>query len=495
MKNSAKNKFLAIVFPTVVVLPLVQSFTGLFPEGSLAENRRRTGFPDTFPARKREVRPYIGKIESWWNDNFGFRSLMISTNSAYRLAAFGSAPNPRVVIGKEGWLYLGNIGDRELDMVTGHFSLNDADVGTWKTTLEHRHIWCEEHGISYRFFLGPNKSTIYPELHPQGRHLERPARVGRDLMKTIGLPALDLATSLEKEKENKPTYFREDTHWNDWGGFVAYQDIMKSVALDKAMSDVIPLRPDNVRFEPSAHVGDLRGMLGMSDAKAETYEKATPQLGKDPSGAPPERKETAPDNTPGQSLEIRNSFALNANARVFFSHDSFGYALRPWLTATFGHAHFQHLWPDALPVKELRMTRPQLVLQEIVERGVSSFKPAIDPGLAAFAKRARAFRSREQKVIAKVEIADAEMGSLSIIHNQARCNEGNCVVRLVLEVTQECTLEGTEAVAVTPGRNVIFLEWPRAGSAKTLSTFTLRGCRGDKGISKTLSNAQAEIRL
>jgi len=69
---------------------------------------------------------------------------------------------------------------------------------------------------------------------------------------------VDLRPALFDARRIAPTYFKTDTHWNAFGGFVAGQEIVKK------LPGLEPLSLDSFELKKNAEDGgDLAGMLGV----------------------------------------------------------------------------------------------------------------------------------------------------------------------------------------------------------------------------------------
>jgi len=94
---------LIVGFLVAVALPLADILVGLDPTPALTEKRRLAPPPRLGPGEMVSV-SYIGALEGWWNDNFGFRRALVRQYSRLQLA-FGLSPTKSVILGKAGWLF------------------------------------------------------------------------------------------------------------------------------------------------------------------------------------------------------------------------------------------------------------------------------------------------------------------------------------------------------------------------------------------------------
>src|SRR6266545_5225012 len=82
---------LIVGFVLAIALPLADVVVGLDPTPVLTEKRRLAPPPRLRPGEMVSV-SYIGALESWWNDNFGFRRALVRQYSRVLLALGVSPP-------------------------------------------------------------------------------------------------------------------------------------------------------------------------------------------------------------------------------------------------------------------------------------------------------------------------------------------------------------------------------------------------------------------
>ena len=111
---------------------------------------------------------YPLEYEAYYNDNFPFRSKLITLNSriSYQLLGEGSAAT---IVGKEGWLFYNaeNIGNGiSIGQFKGIEKFTDEELAQAAASLEATKAWCDEHGCEFVIFIAPNKERVYSEYMP-----------------------------------------------------------------------------------------------------------------------------------------------------------------------------------------------------------------------------------------------------------------------------------------------------------------------------------------
>src|SRR5437016_14294834 len=91
-------------FVALLWLPTLDSFFGLDSTIPPNENRRFAKFPE-FGGVARS-KQFIGDLENYFNDHFGFRKRLVTWNNEWKHEWFHEAPFSSVLTGRDGWLFL-----------------------------------------------------------------------------------------------------------------------------------------------------------------------------------------------------------------------------------------------------------------------------------------------------------------------------------------------------------------------------------------------------
>ena len=361
---------LVALFVIATTLPMLGILTGWGRNDTgWIENRRLKAFPRLALAR-REIKNFRKDFESWFNDNFGWRTSLV--RSHIRLAIWlGVSPTPKVVLGKQGWLYYdGEPNETFIDICYRSVKpFTVSELETWQTALEERRRWLAKHGIPYLVVFVPNKETIYPEFLPDAvKKLRETTRLDQliDYLRcNSDLEVLDLREALLVGKKRAQIYFRTDTHWNNLGAYIAYEQIINSLARRFPSLRVMPLD----LLHPSASFqkmgGDLANMLGLVE---EFPEGMTIKF--DLSGM--SRKVNLPPDDPEAPPE-RQPFAMENQdpslPRAVMFRDSFATLLVPLLSEHF--ARIAYVWSREMKTDMILKEKPNVVIEEITERLIS----------------------------------------------------------------------------------------------------------------------------
>lgn len=187
---------------------------------------------------------------------------------------------------------------------------------------------------------------------------------------------LDVRPTLLKEKAVARNYHKTDTHWNAYGAFVAYQQIMQQ--LSKDLPDLQTKMLDDFNAKKEIIEGqDLAGMMGLRNAMYEQNLQLEP---KEKCARSVEFKldsDKWPTYPPGHEAYVKE--CRNAKLNLVFFQDSFGTGLAPFISEHFRQSVFIWDYPNRLIMTAaVRELHPDVVIEERVERHLKPMLPDFD---------------------------------------------------------------------------------------------------------------------
>jgi hypothetical protein len=219
------------------------------------------------------ITEFTKDFDSFVNDNFGLRKLFIKMNNLVEVNGFKISPISDVIIGQNNWLYYKD-GVKDSNGTT-RFTQDQLQI--LMKNIQNQNDWLAERGIYYLIVVAPNKETIYPEgipdIYAKGQKQSRTDQLLEYLQsQNSKVPILDLRKPILDAKSTYPylSYWQTDTHWNEFGAFIGYCNIIRQ------LSTVFPnLRPISksdftVTQLPIQRPGDLSNMLSMQDEFVDT---------------------------------------------------------------------------------------------------------------------------------------------------------------------------------------------------------------------------------
>lgn len=142
-----------------------------------------------------------------------------------------------------------------------------------------------------------------------------------------------------------PTYYKTDSHWNEYGSFIAYQEIIKYLSFYHPGMRPASIVSYDVTIEKNNSTGDMAAMLSMKGR----FNEIRVNL----------KKKSAPSS--GQIL-------ISYLPKLIFIHDSFGNALEVYLKENFSKVTKYYINRPGFNYNKIVREKPDIVIEEIVER-------------------------------------------------------------------------------------------------------------------------------
>lgn len=364
--SPALDRLLIALFVLAVGVPLVGTAAGVGAAVTFEDNREAAPLP-AVPRDLVSLTAWPEAFTKYFADHFAFRAHLVRWQARLRVELLHSSPTPDVLLGREGWLYYGT--DGAVDDYTGARPFSADELEEWRRTLQHTQDWLDGRGIGYVFVIAPDKPWIYPEYMPAG--LNRRAGTSRidqlveHLRARSTVRVLDVRDALRAARNENRVYHRTDTHWNDLGALVAYQQVMDRIGPPLGLGP----RPRDLfelRVIPRAGL-DLAQSLGLRSVMVEEDLQLEPRGGR-------QARVVEPANASRGLMDARVvTEGPAAGPRALIFRDSFGSAMIPFLSEHFSRAVYvwQNNFDPALVAKE----RPAVVIQEWVSRHLHTATP------------------------------------------------------------------------------------------------------------------------
>lgn len=371
---------------SLVVPALGLRRSGVSEQIEQTENRRAARFPDIecrqhglLPIpRKQTLVNFPHDFEAWFNDHLlGRRSLIrlynqgtiagVTTQNLTR-GNEGAVRGSEVVIGRDGWLFSSH------EMLTDDFRhsrpFTKPQLATWQHVLETRREWLAQRGIRYVVMFGPNQQTIYGEympasmtqVHPHSRLDQFMAHFTDQPLVTI----VDPRRRLLAGKAHWPTYHKTDTHWNDYGAFLAYQQLCETI------QPWFPqLQPAELTdFEVAHRETEGQQLAASVESIVRLPEQLVTLTPKQPRYA-----QIGPTSwTANQKTDFTVTNPRGELGRVVVLHDSFFEAMMPYVNEDWQHVRYVGVSTE-FPAELIEAEQPLLVVQETVERRLMFYEP------------------------------------------------------------------------------------------------------------------------
>lgn len=389
-------RFFILAFVLVISVPFFGrlALRGTTPGMVLeTENRQVTAFSPLTSLRRGKMKEWFRNNDFWIADRLAKKDAVVRTintvlaNPKY----FYSMDFSRGLYGQEGFLFLGNNYARVLDRhLSSDFSLSYESRERLLNQHANLQRVAHEQKAAYVLFAAPDKHGIFCEKLPRfltGKNAcEKTARVTRNLQRDFQKKGVTLVYPFDevRRENNRPIYFKSDTHWKMTGaevGFLALMGTLTDQGMRFSGRPFVSTKDVNYRLEttPLGQTGDLRNIIGVpsdyviSDTGVRFVSKVPvrfTELDK-PEVSIPAQDVAIYGWKAGWKGSVLNPSAPN-NARVLIFCDSFMTAMSPLFFSHFQSTHFYSYYGrnQAELEQAIRDVKPDLVVFETVERGL-----------------------------------------------------------------------------------------------------------------------------
>lgn len=351
------------LFMTIIMLPILGDLTGVKINQGLSENRFIKGYEDLSLPQKLSL--YIKNFDR----QFWGREYLVKSYITVKKDFFGISPLPdKVVIGKEGWLYLSDYGAIDDYRNARPFSFLQLD--SIQKSLKKAADELNLNGIKFFVVVVPDKHTIYPEFLPgtvkKVRSISRLQQLTDHLTHEQSFQFINLTDTLLAAKQTGSLYFKEESHWNDRGSFVGYQKTLKHIK--SYFPEIKILSIDSCEtFMGEENDLDLAKLLGKSLEYTEETIKISP-LSTNRIQAVDADVVIPPAKRFNPNYAFRRINPQSTGPSVVVYRDSFFSSLTPFFEQSFSTSTY--IWTNDIDLEYIRAQNVQLVLLEIAERHI-----------------------------------------------------------------------------------------------------------------------------
>ncbi|MBE6384444.1 MAG: hypothetical protein E7048_02130 [Lentisphaerae bacterium] len=327
----------------------------------LNENRRKAVFP-RFITQKKEINSNFGReFDKWFSDRFYGRNELIAlwqkllaNEEKFR----NFSKTGKVYQGKDGWFFY--TGDDAIKnfMNTSVFTPRELQENLKNLTALNN--FCKANGISFYYFIGPDKHRIYGEAitsftknKPDSE--SKTAQWVRHVQQNSDIKVIYPVDVLKKHKKSGLLYYKTDTHWNKAGGYYSYLELCKVIRKDF---------PDLPLFIPEKYIvehhpqGDLK-ILSPVTVPEDKHSYKVPFL--------PPKLQSVPVGS--KVIKFTNSKGRHS---LLLLRDSFSGAMLPFYCYSFKQVRaFWRYTPPEDFFSKLKQEKPDVLILEHVERALA----------------------------------------------------------------------------------------------------------------------------
>lgn len=315
------------------------------------ENRAFNSLPDF---NLKHPKAFLTQFKNYYPENFGLKTTLVNNYIDFKFEVLNETPLPnKVVKGLNDWYFLGNSYNNTLDNAFGNNPFSASELKDISNRILEIKNYLAEKNIAFYVVVPPNKNSIYKAYLPFKLKQQESKLDGlKTYLKTaIEFEIIDLTDTLLAEKDENLVYLKTDSHWNDYGAFIGYQETLKRLNQDFTIPTVA-LTDYHLEVKPVAQ-GDIIKMINLDiEESALTLTKKTPTKA---------RLKT-------RNVENYNVIHTDNHLNLFMYYDSFSYIWMPYFNESFGNIHYLKTY--SISKKQLEQEKPDMVIFEIVERNI-----------------------------------------------------------------------------------------------------------------------------
>lgn len=259
-----KKIAVVIIFIIILVFPMVTwPIASQFDLPTVDENREKAKFPQF-------GNDVFAQFDAYFADRAPYRDVMIRLYKEVELKlkllyekTFPVVIN-NVLLGRDDWLFY--TGDNSIDYYRGINLPTEDELKAYVARAEKVNDYFKAQGKEFVIFVAPNKEQMYPEHMPRGISVVNEVRrmdvIYRYFKEHSNVTVLFPKAELLAAKSENEIYYQQDTHWNEFGGWIGAQALFKALNL--------PVGEATVTEIPYSG-GDLASMAALTPASYTAY--------------------------------------------------------------------------------------------------------------------------------------------------------------------------------------------------------------------------------
>lgn len=359
--KTINQRIYMVILTVLILIPIVlYAIIGKYLDSSTAdkENRVMTEMPTLADTR---ISAFPSLFDAYMDDNLPYKDYLVTLNSKIDYYLLNTSSSDDVIVGKDGWLfYIGNENNDE-DPLADYEGTNLYSVEELKTIADNMieaRDYLASMGKEFVITIIPNKSRVYSEYMPDlcGQVSDncRLNQVYTYLTENTDLTIVSPYYDILAYKEAHPQtqlYFKYDTHWNNFGAYIAASSIAKVWGYEMPDLDSV----EHVYVDSDTY--DLARMINLGDYLKEQAPIATAYSG---------HMAQISILSDGMSFEGTVESKIADDRKLYVIGDSFSALLFPYLACHFNSSKSDMYYNYTY--ESLESYDPDIVVFEVVER-------------------------------------------------------------------------------------------------------------------------------
>jgi len=192
------------------------------------------------------------EFDAWFNDRFFGRNIMVKLHDTV-FRTRNNSGNGKFLIGNDNWLFF----YESIQSFSNAKLFSNKDLERITTYIRSIDNWCKQNDVKFLFVIAPDKHRIYGE-NVRWINKVRPDSDSKIehlldyIAENSDVHTLYLKDTLMAHKDDGLLYYKNDTHWNNYGAYLGYLHIMEHL-------QSTPVEPLSIDTEQMCS-GDLTNM-------------------------------------------------------------------------------------------------------------------------------------------------------------------------------------------------------------------------------------------
>ena len=270
------------------------------------------------------------QYENYYNDHLPFKNEIRKIRSKLLYGLLNTSYSPRVILGEDGWMFYNSVYVNDGDSISDYRKntrFTNEEKEKTKTTISMVNEKLNKKGIKLILFIIPNKETVYSDkldsiISRSDNELSKTEDLIDYLKNETNVNIVYPKENLLSNRTQSETYYKYDTHWNNYGAYVGVIDLINNI--DKDFS------PNKIEINKEKKIGGDLATMNISTF-VESYE---PIVTND--------FDSSYDCKDVSNYKLCNSTNPKYNKTIMFIGDSFRVAAVQYVAKLFKKSIFIH---------------------------------------------------------------------------------------------------------------------------------------------------------
>ena len=275
MKIKFRDKIILYLFFALLILPsVVWWFISPNLPFENMDNRQLKKMP---VLNSITMKQFPAGFDEYYADNLPFRAYGITLYSHILYRLTGNVESAKILFAKNDWIFYKS--EQDGDPISDYKRINQftpEQLRKIAKNLMDLQKYCKKRNCDFVFLIGPNKENIYTEYMPDNiirtNYTSRTKQLINYLKANTDIKIIDPTSELIKAKKDNFVYYKNDTHWNNLGGYIGSKLLLEKFGLK--LPEISQLQKEYyVKTGEEGRSGyDLANMSGVKDFLQESNE-------------------------------------------------------------------------------------------------------------------------------------------------------------------------------------------------------------------------------